>query len=182
MTLLLTVMSASAQEDTLHILFKGVPVTGLEEDFSKQLTAKGFSTSKGLLTGPFAGYDATLRLRKTKVSGMIYSVTATLRPCGWKQAKADYIIFKTNMSLKYGQPTSVSERFTGAYHEGDGYELKALSEEACRFCSEWRTSLGRILIEIGYANKAAAVTITYEDAINAKLNIQEKTNIFLEDL
>ena len=180
--LLLVLTNATAQKDTLHILFKGVQVNGPEDEFTRQLIDKQYTCSNGQVNGKFAGYDVSLHMEKTKVSGMVYMVAATLHPSSWKQAKTDYIIFKANMSLKYGQPASCTEIFTGAYRDGDGYELKALSEDACRFCSEWNTTLGRILIEINYVNRAAAVTIIYEDAINAKLNTQEKTNIFLEDL
>ena len=180
--ILLMASGASAQEESPHILFKGIPVTGLEEDFAKQLSEKQYTYSKGLLTGPFAGYEVTLRTRKTEVSGVLYKVTALLLPSGWKQAKTNYIIFKTNMSLKYGQPSAVTEKFTGAYHDGDGYELKALAEDACRYRSEWSTPLGKITVEITGMNKMAAVAISYEDSANSRLNVQEKTNLFLEDL
>lgn len=179
LTFMLSSTHAYAQE---HILFKGVPVDGTNALFSEQLASRGFTTTGTHLAGKFAGYDVTVHTMVTETSGTVYAATASLRAAPWKEAKANYVCFKANLALKYGDPSSSCEKFSGAYHEGDGFEVKALAEDYCRYVSEWNVENGIIRLEIRHAAKGASVRITYEDTVNLRLNTKEKTDIFLQDL
>lgn len=180
--ILATAISLEAQ--TAHLRFKGVDVDGTSSAFNEALRQKGFTLSRGgMADGIFAGNHVTVVTETTPLSRTVCSVNAQLDSRGtWKELKSDYEGYKNNLTDKYGEPSSVEERFTGAYRDGDGYELKAIQLEKCIWASIWDIPEGRITISLVNGNRGCCLQITYSDKANSLLGVKEMNDIYKEDL
>lgn len=167
-----------------HILFKGIEVTGKAAAFTDSLKTKGFTlTRNGTADGMFAGSHVTVAAEVTPLSKTVYSVCAQLDARGtWKEVKGDYMSYKNNLADKYGEPSSCEERFTSAYHEGDGYEFKAIQLGKCTWASIWDTDRGRITISIVNGSRGCCLQIIYADKSGSLLNAKEINEIFKREL
>lgn len=169
-----------------HICFKKTPVCGTTAQFFQGLMEKGYKKVAGYraVQGDFAGCPAVVYTDTSMVSGTVWKVNATLdnRP-DWNNVKKDYLLFKGYLTVKYGNPSNCYESFSGAYHEGDDCEMKAIQNKKCTYVSNWNLAAGNISISIiPRRNNAACLLITYEDSQGLKQYASEQTAIFLEDL
>lgn len=170
----------------VHQQFKSVDICGPASVFSAKLSEKGFTPNQkndNRMTGVFAGYEATAVYETTPVTKNVYRVTASLPyRATWTNVENDYKTFKENLTLKYGEPKNVIERFWEPYHPGDGYELKALGSNKANFNCEWITPGGQIIIKILGDETKAYVQLIYTDSIGVDKFNKEKEDQFLEDL
>lgn len=185
---IMTLMSTTihAQDTDTHLKFKQVEIKGKASDFFSALLDKGFNytgSSQKQVFGVFAGQDVTVSLDKTVTSETIYQVQARMKAhTSWNEVEADYFLFKANLIKKYGEPAICKERFHEPYRKGDGYEIKAALNSKLEYISCWILPEGEIAIQVIPGSKDLCLLIRYLDAKGNKLQEEEKTNLFLEDL
>lgn len=100
----------------------------------------------------------------------------------WNDVESDYMLFKTNLIKKYGEPAIVKEKFIEPYRKGDGFEIKAVNNNKLEYISYWIVPEGEITIQIISGGRDLMLLIRYTDAHGFKLQEQEKTDLFLLDL
>ena len=96
----------------------------------------------------------------------------------WSQLRTDYFDKKKLYLEKY-RLDSDYEFFSSPYEEGDGYELRAVSNEKCRYVSFFKVKGGHISVEI---SKNLQIKITYEDEENINLAQKELKENVLDDI
>jgi outer membrane protein assembly factor BamA len=165
--------------------FKGIPINGSLSSFVSNLKSKGFTLDlieDGLATlkGDFAGKsNCTIVVVATEQSNTVWKVVVFFpEKTSWYSLKSEYESFKESYTEKYGNPESY-EFFSNPYYEGDGYELQALTSEKCRFVSYYQTDKGYITVEV---HRSQCLLVSYEDAINVTIKIQEEEMRISEDI
>lgn len=184
------ILASSLPAGAQHITFKSVPVDGTRKEFTLLLREKGFketdNRAAGILSGVFAGRQATVVADTTATSGTVFRASAFLEQRSkWAELKDDYLTFKRFITEKYGTPIRSEERFDSPYHEGDGFEMKAVSLGKCRYGAAWNHEAGRIEIGISPAGREpgkACLRISYIDMANTILAEREMEEIYKEDL
>lgn len=185
---IMTMMSNQlyAQEAEVHLKFKQIEIKGSALEFFSALKDKGFNytgSNQKQMYGIFAGHDVTVSLNKTITSETVYQILAkTKARSNWIEVETDYMLFKANMIRKYGDASICKEKFLEPYRKGDGYEMKAALNSKLEYISWWLLPEGEITIQIIPDNKDLCLLIKYLDAKGNKLQEEEKTEIFLQDL
>lgn len=186
--IILTMMSNQlyAQESEVHLKFKQIEIKGSALEFFSALKDKGFNytgSNQKQMYGIFAGQDVTVSLDKTITSETIYQIQARMKPRStWTEVEMDYTLFKTNLTLKYGEASICKEKFHDPYRKGDGYEIKAALNSKLEYICCWVLPEGEITIQIIPGNKDLCLLIRYSDAAGNRLQEKEKTEVFLQDL
>ena len=128
-----------------HLAFKGIPIAGSMELFTKRLKEKGFSRidkngTTYFFEGDFTGRAATVAVASTE-NGNVYSVTVFFTPSEeWNKLVETYSYYKKLYIRKYGTPIALKDptiEFNTIYHSGT-YTIFA----ACNMrATEWDPSL-----------------------------------------
>ena len=71
------------------------------------------------------------------------------------------------------------EFFSSPYEDGDGYEMRAVAKDKCRYISFFFALGGHIAIEI---DKTAQLKVVYEDRVNIKIAQQELEQNAIDDI
>ncbi|MBR5886534.1 MAG: hypothetical protein IKY93_07785, partial [Alistipes sp.] len=72
-------------------------------------------------------------------------------------------------------------RFMSPYEEGDGYEMTAVRNDKCLYCTIYELQNGKILLTINDVYNGA-VLLYYTDKINGNLADREKSTQQINDL
>lgn len=168
-----------------HINFKSVPVDGNVSTFVQKLQEEGFELKKkeedlAMLTGNFAGQNDThIFVVGTKKTHTVWQVCVFFHEkTNFFELKSEYLRFKTQLKLKYGEPRSY-EYFREPYKLGDGYELQALKLDKCVYKSYYDAPGGIVSCCI---TKTCEVQIIYEDEKNSDIMEQERNELINQDL
>lgn len=167
-----------------HFKFKGIPIDGNINDFSKELIKQGFTIkeSKGnsiILKGEFVGKQCDIYVVGTKKTFLTWKVYITFdKENSWSSLKSKYNELKDQFTAKYGNGESY-EFFSKPYFEGDGYETTALSVDKCTWSTFWKTDIGNIDISI---ETSQYIGISYQDIQNTVVMKQEKQEIIINDI
>lgn len=172
---------SDAQIANTHISFLGIPLNGTVEDFSLRIEERGFNIVKEressiIFAGTFANELVKLELIFSPKTKTVCKITIDFPEKDiWSQLRSDYLEKKSLYQSKYFLSDEY-EFFSYPYEEGDGYEMRAIVQEKCRFISFYSTVGGRIWVEIC---KNCCIRITYEDTINIHIAKEElKYNAF----
>ena len=71
------------------------------------------------------------------------------------------------------------EFFSSPYEDGDGYEMRAVARDKCRYISFFLAMGGHITVEI---DKTAQLKVVYEDRKNIKVAKQELDQNAIDDI
>lgn len=168
-----------------HLTFKGIPITGSVESFTKQMESKGFTyltevEGGRVFEGKFAGqYAATFVLFSPKTRVVWKVVVSYKAENSWYDLKQKYLNFKRQYTEKYGAPESTHEFFSDPYYEGDGYELTALSQDKCLYSTYYSVDTGMINISM---SKEGGIDLVYEDKINCNKILKEQESEIENDI
>lgn len=167
-----------------HIKFMGIEVSGDYESFKDSLLSKGFTYTSSFETshkfyGKFANEIVTLNVLASPKSETVCKVIVYFpKREDWLELKKDYFTKKEMYKSKYPIDRDY-EFFSSPYEDGDGYEMRAVAKDKCRYISFFLALGGHIAIEI---DKTAQVKVVYEDRVNIKVAQQELEQNAIDDI
>lgn len=169
-----------------HLLFRDIEINGTVNEICTELTRLGYSAPIPLeggsvvVQGDFAGVtNCDLLIVRSKYEDFVWKIVVIMpENNNWYSLKSEYDRFKVMFTKKYGRPDSY-EYFTEPYEEGDGYEHTALSVGKCSYISFFTLPLGTISLRI---SENGAVSIGYEDKLNAERNSNDLDNIASDEI
>jgi len=169
---------------SVHIKFMGIDVNGTYESFRDSLEAKGFIYMSSFETlhkfyGKFANEIVTLNvLASPKTKTVCKVIVLFPEKEKWNELKRDYFSKKEMYNSKYPMDREY-EFFSSPYEDGDGYEMRAVEREKCRYISFFFAMGGHITIEI---EKSARVKVVYEDRDNIRIAQKELEQNAIDDI
>lgn len=173
LTLFISLNSALAQNESIHMKFMGIPMDCGIESFAKKLESeKGLRrieydrTDALVLTGSFAGYnDCSITLLGDSNSVISVAVSFPAKDM-WSLIYPTYTAIKSNLEAKYGEPTSVNESFGEFEPSTDFGKLNAIKEGNASFETLFDVRGGRLLLQILSKYGLGFVLLQYVDVIN----------------
>ncbi len=171
--------SSSVEEDEIenqHLTFKGIPIDGSPSEFGKELSLNGFTYSykyDGVLfyKGFFAGYNGCEIAIKSSNNTVYEIVVIFPKVYSWRQLYNTYSSLKSMLTMKYGEPISVTEEFvnTPIYMDmsDDNDRFSEVKDNHCRYFSNFQSTkdgVGNIQLEI---KATGCVGLHYTDFINS---------------
>lgn len=149
--------------------FKGLPMTGPCTAFAAELEAKGF-VNKGTLkdgsirmTGSFAGKKdvQTVIGPVSETNGDVMTVTLSIpaATASWDDLTAAFAHYRKHYTLKYGEPSELSEKGTGE----DYRSMADLKKGVCHYRALWVTGSGTITMTLRFVSSSPCVVIRYAD-------------------
>ena len=169
-----------------HLLFRDIEINGTVNEICTELSRIGYSapipleSGSAVVQGDFAGVaNCDLLIVRSRYEDFVWKIIVIMpENNNWYSLKSEYERFKEMFTKKYGRPDSY-EYFTKPYEEGDGYEHTALSVGKCSYISFFSLPLGTISLSI---SENGAVSICYEDKINAERNSNDIDNIASDEI
>lgn len=162
----------------------GIEVCDNYKEFKDSLDKKGFTYISSFGTihkfyGKFANEIVTLKVLTTPRTNKVCKVIVYFPQKGkWKDLKEDYFSKKEMYKSKYPIDKDY-EFFSSPYEAGDGYEMRAVANDKCRYVSFYLVLNGYITVEI---DKSAQVKVVYEDRENTKIAHKELEQIAIDDI
>lgn len=152
LSLVLT-LHLSAQNDSAHLTFMGIPINGTLHEFSLKLTSKGllYTESTGdaaLFQGNFAGiHDCTIGVYSN--NNVVNSVAVSSPKYDeWTSLETGYQILKLGLTEKYGDPISCTEEFQTYGHPNNTRKMRLAKTGNMTYNSLFRTDKGCISLSI----------------------------------
>lgn len=167
--------AAFAQNESEHMLFKGIPMDGTLSAFVQQLKSKGFTycgTENGaaVLTGNFASKNCSIIVIPNQ-SNLVRRVGVTFPSHEkWATLANEYFALKNMLTAKYGEPADCTEEFQTYQNQDDiddGMKILYVGLDKCKYEATFLTSKGTVLLRIanlGYKNYS--VMLLYVDNMN----------------
>ncbi|HIY15094.1 MAG TPA: hypothetical protein H9973_07505 [Candidatus Alistipes cottocaccae] len=148
--------TVSAQEESEHLVFKGVPIDGTLNEYVSKMKEAGFThigTKDGmaLLQGDFAGFKNCMIGVSTLKAVNIVSMIGVIFPShnDWSSLENDYDHLKSMLTQKYGEPTDVVEQFQGKVSPSTNNEkLHELYMDRCTWQTTFGTTKGDIQLSL----------------------------------
>lgn len=171
----------SFSQDNQTLEFKGIPIQGTLEIFSKQLENKGFekqyeAETGAILTGKFIGEDVTLAIICSPRTKSVWKVTVLFpEKKSWASLKSQYNDINDLYKQKYTYDINY-EFFSDPYYEGDGYEISAFKNEKANWITFYKEG---IMVQI---DDNARVAISYENSENAETARRERESNNLDEI
>lgn len=157
----------------------GLELNGKYENFRDSLKARGFKYVSSFhsihnFKGKFEGENVSLSVLASVNSDTVCKVIIYFPIRNqWYDLMSDYAKKVELYSEKYPIDKDY-EFFLSPYDDGDGYEMKAVAKDKCRYISFFLAKGGHITVEI---DKTARVKVVYEDRENIKKAQQELGDI-----
>ncbi len=162
--------------DIKHLTFKGIPIDGTPTEFARELSSNGFTYSyehDGILwyKGFFAGYNGCEIAIKSS-NNLVYEIVVIFpKDYSWGHLYSTYSSLKDMLTMKYGEPTSVTEEFvnTPIYMDmsDDNDRFSEVKDNHCRYYASFTSTkdgIGSIHLEI---KSSGCVGLHYTDLINS---------------
>lgn len=182
---LLLSVSLNAQTIVEHMKFKGIPIDGTLNEFSKQMKQKGFSykgTEDGmaLFEGEFAATKGCTVFAVTKSTNVVHKVAVAFPDCDtWSCLSNKYESLKDMLTQKYGDPTLCIERFEDCSANNDNDKFFWLRNDHCKYSTSWVIEEGEIDLDIFHSGYSSCfVSLIYID----RLNTDKVINQAIDDL
>ncbi len=161
-----------------HLAFKGIPIAGSMELFTKRLKEKGFSRidkngSTYFFEGDFTGRAATVAVASTE-NGNVYSVTVFFTPSEeWNKLVETYSYYKKLYIRKYGTPV-VSKEIIKPIIDSNSAKMSEVYEGKVTWKSSWKDKGGDIELSIEKSDGIyeGVVVIYYKDSQNVEAKIK----------
>lgn len=178
---LMTALFCYGQEESGHLLFKGIPIDGTMKEFVSKLKSKGFKVSefqkeKSFLKGNFAGFkDCDIIVQTAAGKDLVNTVIVIINHYKtWIPLESEYLKLKNLLTIKYGAPEKVVEIFP-KYDNFDitpnaDQKMLELLRDNCTYSTEFITEKGVILLSICSMDRTTGfVGILYKDQINSDI-------------
>lgn len=161
-----------------HLAFKGIPIAGSMELFTKRLKEKGFSRidkngSTYFFEGDFTGRAATVAVASTE-NGNVYSVTVFFTPSKeWNKLVEIYNYYKDIYTQKYGRP-SYQKQYNSESGADNISAMYELWQGKVTWKSSWKDRGGDIELSIEKTDGIyeGVVVIYYKDSQNVEAKIK----------
>lgn len=161
-----------------HLAFKGIPIAGSMELFTKRLKEKGFSRidkngSTYFFEGDFTGRAATVAVASTE-NGNVYSVTVFFPPSKeWNKLVETYSYYKKLYIRKYGTPVA-SKEIIKPIIDSNSAKMSEVNEGKVTWKSSWKDKGGDIELSIEKSDGIyeGVVVIYYKDSQNVEAKIK----------
>lgn len=177
-------VSLNAQNEGEHMKFKGIPIDGTLEGFTKEMTQKGFTyqgTEDGMAVfeGEFAATKGCTVVAVTK-SNAVHKVAVAFPDCDtWSCLSNKYESLKDMLTQKYGNPDSCIEKFEKDIYSGDMSRFFGVELDECKYATTWITDKGEIDLDITHNGfHSCFVRLIYFD----KQNTDNVINNAIDDL
>ena len=165
----------SAEDNSEHLVFKGVPINGSLSQYVKAMQSAGFKlTANGggsaTLVGDFAGYKGcTLKVSTVSNHDLVCTIKVSFsKREQWRELYGDYSNLKSMLTQKYGKPSSCSEAFDKNYVNDDNTRMYYVKFDNCKYVTTYNTSKGTITLRIDHIGVSSCfVSLTYSDKINS---------------
>ena len=171
----LTTMMSFAQNQSQHLLFKGVPIDGTLNEYVAKMKQSGFTligTEDGaaMLKGDFAAYkNCVIDVASLKGKDLVSKITVIFQKKDtWSSLAGNYFSLKEMLTEKYGKPSDVVEKFDGySQPKDDGDRMYKVEFDNCKYYSVWQTDKGEIQLSIDHSSVTSCfVKLAYFDKIN----------------
>jgi hypothetical protein len=182
-TLIFTLVTLLIQAQTNeHLTFKGVPIDGTLNDYVSKMKQSGFTlivTEDGTayLSGDFAGYKGcTIGVSTMSQKDLVHKIDVVFPDKEtWSALSKNYFDLKQMLTEKYGDPSTIMEKFDREYQSDDNMKMLEVKLDRCKYHSTFETKNGKIELIIDH-NKSnnCHVRLTYFDKINGEI-IKEKS-------
>lgn len=171
----------SAQNNSEHLTFKGVPIDGTLTEYVSKMTKAGLELLRehngtARLQGDFAGYkDCNITVSTLSNMDVVSSIEVTFPYTianNWKLLESNYDKLKSMLTKKYGQPAEVIEKFDTTFKpKTDEAKVEALSKEKGTWKTTYETSKGSICLFISKASLGSVVLLKleYKDKVNTEV-------------
>ena len=165
-------------QTTEHLKFKGVPIDGTLEAYTKQMNLNGFTLTSSqngtaLFIGDFAGFkDCKVGVSTLKQKNLVYKIGVKfLDKSTWGGLNGDYQSLKSMLTEKYGKPTEEQEKFDTEYApDDDNDRIYQVQFDKCKYISIWETTNGTIQLYIDHISVTSCfVKLGYFDKINGDI-------------
>lgn len=156
-----------------HLSFKGIPINGNIQLFSKRLKAKGFKSigsTDGIpfYSGKFTDTEVNVGVISTDEGKNVYGVVV-LFPASeeWKELTGTYNYYKELYTSKYGTPKTSTET-NPALYDDNLFLMAELRSGTVKYISCWNAKGGSIELSIENSGDylKGLVVIRYRDDIN----------------
>ena len=172
---------ATAQTDSSHLTFMGIPIDGPLDAFVQKLKQKGCSpqyTQDGViaLSGDFASYKNCRIIVVSKIPKQtVYGITVFLPAQNtWSNLSSSYFSLKEMLSQKYGDPTESTETFQSYVQpEDDRTKMRYVKTDRCEYNTLFETPYGKIKLWIAYIASECVVSLAYLDKTNYSELLQQ---------
>lgn len=166
--------TASAQSESEHLTFKGVPIDGTLREYVAKMKQVGFThlgTQDGMafLQGDFAGFKgctimvATLKgVDKVNTIGVMFPAKDN-----WDSLERNYEQLKSMLTEKYGEPSDCEEKFQRNYINTSSDKFYSIVTNNATWYTTFSTPKGDIQLSLekqDYQN--CFVLLRYFDKIN----------------
>lgn len=162
-----------------YIKFLGLELNGKYDNFKDSLKTRGFKYVDSFhsihnFIGKFRGEEVSLYVLSTTKSNVVCKVIILFpKKAQWYDLRLDYSKKVELYSEEYPIDKDY-EFFVYPYDDGDGYEMKAVAMDKCRYVSFFLARGGHIVVQI---DKTARVRVVYEDRENIKIAQEELNDI-----
>lgn len=164
-------------EKSSHLKFKGVPIDGTLKEFTTRMKRKGFKSvgsDDGLeiLQGDFAAFKECVIYVSTLDNKDLVSRISVAFPKEetWEYLYGDYKHLKELLTEKYGQPSSVTEKFQERYIDDDNDRMHAVKMDKCKYETRFKTDNGEIVLWIEHESVVSCfVMLIYKDKVNGSI-------------
>lgn len=186
-SLLLSSVSLSAQTESEHLTFKGVPIDGTLNEYVTKMEKAGFSylgqdDGTAMLQGDFAGYkNCIIGVSTLKAVNVVSTIGVIFPFCeDWSSLERNYDGLKSMLTKKYGEPAEVTEEFQGIVQpRSNNDKIFELSMDRCTWFSTFETPKGTIQLSMQKGEyKKHFVLLKYYD----KINTDKVTSSAMDDL
>jgi len=164
-------------EKSSHLKFKGVPIDGTLKEFTTRMKRKGFKSVDSddgleILQGDFAAFKECVIYVSTLDNKDLVSRISVAFPKEetWEYLYGDYKHLKELLTEKYGQPSSVTEKFQERYIDDDNDRMLAVKMDKCKYETRFKTDNGEIVLWIEHESVVSCfVMLTYKDKVNGSI-------------
>lgn len=169
LTILLALFAIQAQSQTDHMKFKGIPMGGSLQSFTKQLQSKGYTLlynadGASILKGDFAGYSGC-EIYVFSDNKIVHHVNVRFTMDRWEYLYGCYTDLKGMLTEKYGSPLQSEEYFENCYDGDDFLKMQGVKLDGCKYYSYFNCEQGYIALKITHVfSDSCDVILTYFDA------------------
>lgn len=165
----------------MHLPFLGIPIAGNFISYADTLKTLGFEEFQRdgnfiFLSGTYQDKPVKITVGGTPRSRLVRRVSLSFPDrTSWAEVESEYFRVKDSLTTLYGPPDTV-ELFEPPFKKGDGYEIKAIEKEMCKYQSDYfiyygAAPLGCIILSIDPGDEAntAQVYLLYIDSHNDEI-------------
>ena len=167
---------SSAQYNSSHLTFNGIPIDGTYDEFIFKLIEAGYEycgkeKELAAFSCDFAGIkDCSIAVKEPKPHYKVSTVgVAFPDQFEWDSLETRYRYLKSTLTKEYGEPFECAENFFGYTPLTSEEKIYLLRTDKCNWSSTYKTEKGTIWLSIQHlGNTSYYIAIIYYDKINTE--------------